>query len=95
MAVLENTPERVVCKHLAPGATELVSQPQAELWSFLLTATDGMGTRVEARRSFDGVSAGGYAVLSFAEVDDETLAAMRSFVETVRSRGGLRGTLAP
>ena len=95
MAVIRNTPERVVCKRTSADATELVAQPVAELWSFFLTDTGQQATKVEARPSVEGVAAGGYAVLSFAESDDPTMMAMRAFLEGVRDSGGLRGPLPP
>lgn len=93
--VLTNTPESVVCKHIPIGSRELVAQPSAEIWSFVLTQLGDGTTRVEGRRSFDAVSDAGYAVLSFDDADTNGADPIRSFMDEVQALDGLRGKLSP
>jgi hypothetical protein len=85
MALIRNTPERVVCKRVAAKASggHIVS----ELWSFALDRMSRGRTKVQARPSFEAATANGYAVLSLSEVPPESRLAMRGFMEDVRDRG--------
>ncbi|HTK36702.1 MAG TPA: hypothetical protein VL358_15635 [Caulobacteraceae bacterium] len=95
MALIRNTPEQVVCKSRDPGAVELVGQPVSELWSFVLSAIDGSGTKVAAKRSFESATPTGHAVLSLAASDDQAGPVLYAFLDAVRDLKGLKGSVAP
>ncbi len=91
MALIRNTPERVVCKRplaiLAKGSDAI-----NELWSFALHPISRGRTKVQAHASLEGAAPQGYAVLSFKDTSPEAKVAMRGFMETVRD-GGFWGAL--
>ncbi len=83
MALIRNTPERVVCKR--PLAVKARSPHTAsELWSFALDRLSRGRTKVQAHASFEAAAPHGYALLSFSDPTPESRVAMRGFMETVR-----------
>jgi hypothetical protein len=85
MALIRNTPERVVCKQRS-AAKAGAGQTVNEQWSFELVCLSRGRTKGKAHRSFEVAGAHGYATLSFHEHSREAGAAMRGFMEEVRDR---------
>lgn len=90
MALIRNTPERVVCRRTV-AAKARDAHGVNELWSFVLDRMSRGRTKVRARPSFEVATAQGYAVMSFKEFSPESRDAMRGFMEDVRA-GGLSDT---
>ncbi|OYX35314.1 MAG: hypothetical protein B7Y99_04170 [Caulobacterales bacterium 32-69-10] len=86
MALIRNTPERVVCRR--PLAVKARSPHAAnELWSFALDRLSRGRTKVVANASFEAAAPHGYALLSFSDPAPESRIAMRGFMENVRDGG--------
>lgn len=92
MALIQNTPEQVVCRRESVVTSDSPRKMVAELWTFVLQPTgDGMSTKVEGHSALEGASSKGYARVGLAEQSQEGSAAMLAFLEEVRGLQGLRG----
>jgi hypothetical protein len=87
MALIRNTPERVVCKRPLATAKARTPHTVSELWSFALDRMSRGRTKVEAHASFEAAAPHGYALLSFSDPTPESSVAMRGFMENVRDGG--------
>ena len=87
MALIRNTPERVVCKRPLAAARTRTPHTASELWSFALDRMSRGRTKVAAHASFEAAAPHGYALLSFSDPIPESSVAMRGFMENVRDGG--------
>jgi hypothetical protein len=91
MALIQNTPEKVVCKYRGRFAELGPDYRATELWTFELKAVRGNRTQVRGATSVEAATEDGYAVISTDKGAGDGRDEMRSFLRDVAGLDGMRG----